>query len=73
MSVDKVTVDIFASPRELAEGGKVLSKAIALLVQGFGHDIALPYLQRFSRRCIIEGVKAPSAPRKYHLTLCPSL
>lgn len=69
MSVDKVTVDLVVSPRELVEGGKELSKALALIVQSFGHDIVLQYLQRFEKRCNIEGVKPMPAPGMY-IYLC---
>ncbi|KAG6875862.1 hypothetical protein C0992_001988 [Termitomyces sp. T32_za158] len=74
MTSDKLTVDLFVSPREVAEGGKELSKHLALLVQAFGVDIALPYLQRFSDRCGKEDVNAPKAPAngKYLIVDGPS-
>lgn len=64
-STENITVDVIASPRELAEGGKQLSKVLALMVQSFGHEVVFPYLKRFTKRCIIEGVKALPAPRMY--------
>ncbi|KAG6906278.1 hypothetical protein DXG01_014839 [Tephrocybe rancida] len=63
-----ITVDVHVSPRELEHdtGGKELTKALALMVQAFGSDVALPYLQRYVRRCAEEGIvprKAPAAGR----------
>jgi hypothetical protein len=63
-AVEDLTVDIFISPREVKEGGKELSKHLALLIQAFGADVALPYLHRFAKRCLIEKVELPSAPSK---------
>ncbi|KAG6905187.1 hypothetical protein DXG01_004375 [Tephrocybe rancida] len=64
MGTDSVTVDLVVPPRELLapEGGKELSKALALMVQAFGKDVALPYLARFNQRCRAEGVVAPPVP-----------
>lgn len=57
LSVENITVDVYVSPRELAEGGKKLSERVALLVQEFGANLALPHLLRFQTRCLFEGVK----------------
>ncbi|KAG6913184.1 hypothetical protein DXG01_008978 [Tephrocybe rancida] len=35
---------------------------MAMLIQTFGHDLALPYLKRFQAHCLVEGMKAPSPP-----------
>ncbi|KAG6909304.1 hypothetical protein DXG01_001103, partial [Tephrocybe rancida] len=61
---DDVTVDIVFPPRELAEGGRGLSKTLALMAQTFASEIVLPYLERFRQRCLVEGVTAPPAPPK---------
>lgn len=62
---ENITVDMYVSPRELKEGGKEMSKHMALLSQAFGADIALPHLRRFQTRCGLEGVKPPSAPSMF--------
>ncbi|KAG6912778.1 hypothetical protein DXG01_012233 [Tephrocybe rancida] len=62
IGTEGVTVDLAFPPRELAAGGKELSKTLCLLIQSFGNDIALPYLRRFEKRCLAEGVLPPSPP-----------
>jgi hypothetical protein len=62
--VENLTVDTYISPRELKEGGKELSKRIALIIQAFGTNIALPYLHRFAKRCHTEQVEPPFSPSK---------
>jgi hypothetical protein len=57
-----MTIDTYISLHELKKGGKDLMKHIALLVQSFGTDIALPHLCRFEARCAVEGVRPPPAP-----------
>ncbi|KAG6905228.1 hypothetical protein DXG01_004080, partial [Tephrocybe rancida] len=57
-----LTVDVVVPPRERLEGGKDFSKAVAMLIQTFGCDLALPYLKRFQERCTAEGVVAPPPP-----------
>lgn len=63
-SIENLTVDTYISPRELKEGGKELSKHIALIIQAFGTDVALPYLHRFAKRCLTEQVKPLFSPSK---------
>jgi hypothetical protein len=70
LAPEKITVDTYISPRELKEGGKEMSKHIALIIQAFGAEIALPHLSRFVTRSVIEGVKPPSTPSTF--TLIPS-
>lgn len=62
MSLENLTVDVYISPRELTEGGKQVSERVALLVQEFGANLALPHLRRFQARCSMEGVKPLPAP-----------
>jgi hypothetical protein len=52
-------VDVYITPRELAEGGEAMTEHVARVVQAFGEDIALPHLHRFTNRCVVEGIKAP--------------
>lgn len=62
ISLENLTVDVYITPRELIEGGKPISERVALLVQEFGANLALPHLQRFQTRCSNEGVKPLPAP-----------
>lgn len=62
--VEDLTVDAYISPRELKEGGKELNKHLALMVQTFGTEVALPHLRRFARRCFVEEIEPPTAPSK---------
>ena len=64
-SVADISVDLFISPRELAEGGIEMSEAIALMVQSFSDHVALPHLHLFQLRCKGEGVKAPPLPGRF--------
>jgi hypothetical protein len=47
-------------------------KHVALLVQAFGADIALPHLCQFEARWAVERVKPPSAPGMDHALLLTS-
>lgn len=59
---ENLTVDVYVSPRELREGGPKFSELVALIVQDFGTNLAVPHLRRFQRRCSLEGVKALAQP-----------
>ncbi|KAF8230116.1 hypothetical protein L208DRAFT_1378652 [Tricholoma matsutake] len=39
-----------------------MSKQIALLIQVFGAELAVPHMNRFQARCVLEGVQPPSVP-----------
>ncbi|KAG6906260.1 hypothetical protein DXG01_014940 [Tephrocybe rancida] len=62
MQADDITLDVLFSPRELMEGRTELSKFLALLIQGFGREVALPYLRRFILCCNEEEIAPPGAP-----------
>ena len=55
-------MDTYVSPQELKEGGKEMSKQIALLIQAFGAELAVPHMNWFQACCVLEGVQPPSAP-----------
>ncbi|KAG6908019.1 hypothetical protein DXG01_006486 [Tephrocybe rancida] len=44
--VEDLTIEAAVTPRELAEVGKPISKSIAMLIQAFGSEMALPHLER---------------------------
>ncbi|KAG6905993.1 hypothetical protein DXG01_016435 [Tephrocybe rancida] len=59
LGVEDVTVDVVVPPHELAEAGKDFSRAVAIMIQEFGCEIALPYLKCFQEQCIAEDVIPP--------------
>jgi hypothetical protein len=58
---EDITVDVYFTPRELAEGGDQLKSDLSIMVQGFGQDFVLPHLLRYEQRCRVEKVK-PRGP-----------
>ncbi|KAF8878305.1 hypothetical protein BD779DRAFT_1474828 [Infundibulicybe gibba] len=54
------TVDVYVPPREIIEGGEKFTEHVALMVQTFGEQIAIPYLHRFREHCHNEAIKAPN-------------
>ncbi|KAG6912058.1 hypothetical protein DXG01_001149, partial [Tephrocybe rancida] len=62
VGVEELTVDVVVPPRERSETGKEFSKTVAILIQTFGYNIALPYLKRFQDRCAAEGVTVLPTP-----------
>lgn len=38
-----------------------MSKHIALMVQSFGAELAVPHLRRFNARCVVEGLNPAAA------------
>jgi hypothetical protein len=67
-----MTVNAYISPHELKEGRKDLTKHIALMVQSFGADIALPHVHCFEACCAVEGVRPPSPPGMIYALLLTS-
>jgi len=57
ISLEDVTLDVYFSPRELAEGGRKVGLSIDTLIQIFGKEIALPHLKQFDVRCNVEGIR----------------
>lgn len=62
ISVEDITVDVYISPRELTEGGKLATEHIALIVQSFGEHLAIPHLVRYQTGCFDAGVQPLPAP-----------
>ncbi|KAF8123535.1 hypothetical protein EV363DRAFT_1403791 [Boletus edulis] len=58
LTADKVTVDVYITPRELV-GNERVSGDTAMLVQAFCQEFAVPHLRRFIERCAVESVKPP--------------
>lgn len=57
MALENTTVDVYVSPRELVEGRQKFSERVAILVQEFGANLALPHLLQFQTRCLSDRVK----------------
>lgn len=64
---ENLTIDVYVSPRELSEGGQKFSELVALIVQDFGANLAVPHLRRFQDRCTVERVKALGPPGMFGL------
>lgn len=62
ISAEDITVDIYISPRELAEGGKPITENVALIVQAFGEHLVIPHLHRYQKMCLAAGVVPLPAP-----------
>ena len=58
LAINKLTVDLYVTPRELVRNER-LSGDAAVLVQAFCKDFALPHLERFVERCKIESMRIP--------------
>ena len=58
LAFNKLTVDLYVTPRELVQNEHVSGDA-AVLVQAFCKDFALPHLERFVERCKIESMRIP--------------
>jgi hypothetical protein len=62
LAAEKIMVDTYISPRELKEGGKEMSKQVALILQAFGAELAMPHLRCFHACCNVEGLNAAVPP-----------
>ena len=58
LAINKLTVDLYVTPRELVRNERVSGDA-AVLVQAFCKDFALPHLERFVEQCKIESIRIP--------------
>jgi hypothetical protein len=58
LTADKITIDLYITPRELSHNERI-SGDMAVLVQVFCEDFALSHLHRFSEQCEVESIKAP--------------
>ena len=69
LTIENIPVNVYVSPHELAEAGADMNRNVAMLVQSFGEDFALPHLRRFGARCLVEEVALPKIPCESHYTL----
>lgn len=54
---DKVTTDLYVTPRELHEQQEHISADVAVMVQAFCQGFTIPHFERFTQRCRIEDIK----------------
>ncbi|KAG1899556.1 uncharacterized protein F5891DRAFT_1189705 [Suillus fuscotomentosus] len=59
ISPEQVPIDLYITPRELQETGQRIGGDLAVLVQAFAQEFAVPHLHRFMQRCTAENVKPP--------------
>jgi hypothetical protein len=59
-SLDKVPIDLYITPRELQETPQRIGGDVAVWVQVFAQEFAMPHLHRFAQRCAIEKVRPPN-------------
>ena len=60
--VEDITIDTYISPHEIKFNGPQIQEKVALLIQQFGTDIALPHLHCFTGRCQDEGIPEVKMP-----------
>jgi hypothetical protein len=60
--VEDVTIDTYISPHEIHFNGPRTQEKVALLVQQFGMDIALPHLCCFTGQCQDKGITEVKKP-----------
>lgn len=58
LAAEKLTVDVYITPRELV-GNERIDGDTAMLVQAFCQEFATPHLQCFIEWCNIKSIKAP--------------
>lgn len=56
---EQVPIDLYITPRELQETGQHIGGDIAVLIQAFAQEFAVPHLHCFLQRCATEKVKPP--------------
>lgn len=57
LSPEQIPIDVYITPHKLQETQQRIGGDLAVLVQAFAQEFAVPHLQRFATRCAIEKVK----------------
>ncbi|KAG1752342.1 uncharacterized protein EDB91DRAFT_1243121 [Suillus paluster] len=68
MSPEKIPLELYITPRELQEVPLQIGGDVAVLVQAFTQEFAMPHLQRFAKHCVIENVKPPHSFPATHIS-----
>jgi hypothetical protein len=58
-SPEEVALDLYVTPRELQESPARIGGDVSVLVQAFCEEFVVPHMERFMKRCQIEGIEAP--------------
>jgi hypothetical protein len=58
-SPENLPVDLYITPRELQETPERIGGDLAVWVQVFAQEFAMPHLERFNQRCVIENIQPP--------------
>ncbi|KAF8545572.1 hypothetical protein OG21DRAFT_1528399, partial [Imleria badia] len=56
LAPENITADVYITPRAFHAAPQKTSEAIAVLVQGFCQEMALPHLHEFTKSCDVEGI-----------------
>ncbi|KAI6037277.1 hypothetical protein BKA83DRAFT_4486271 [Pisolithus microcarpus] len=56
---DEVTVNLYVTPREFCETPEHIRGDVAVLVQAFCQEFALPHFQHFNKHCEVEIITPP--------------
>ncbi|KAG1828057.1 hypothetical protein DFJ58DRAFT_737991 [Suillus subalutaceus] len=54
---EQLPINVYITPRELHESSERIGGDVAVWVQAFAQEFAIPHLQRFNTRCLIEDIK----------------
>lgn len=63
ISPEQIPIDLYITPREFQETGQHIGGDIAVLVQAFAQEFAVPHLHRFTQCCATEKVQPPRSCR----------
>lgn len=61
MSPENIPLELYITPQELQEVPLQIGGDVAVLVQAFAQEFAMPHLQHFAKCCAIEKVKPPQS------------
>ena len=64
MTYDLV-IDMYCTPRAVAQGGSKMTSDLAVIAQTFAHDFVMPHLHQFQKHCATEGITPPALPRMF--------
>ena len=70
---EDIVADVYITPCVFQDAPQKMSKSVALLVQGFCQEMALPHLYRFTKSCNVEGIGPIPSPGTFYflaITLC---
>ncbi|KAG1862693.1 hypothetical protein F4604DRAFT_1683833 [Suillus subluteus] len=69
ISLEKIALDLYITPRELHETSQQIGGDVAVLVQAFAQEFTIPHLQRFTKHCAIEKTQVPKYFSATHISM----